>query len=111
MKLLREMCDKKDIILIFDEIQTGFGRTGSMFAYQNYGAEPDILVVAKSLGGGMPVGAIISSDNISGSFAPGTHGSTFGGNAASCAAGIAVIDYLIGNNVPARAEKLGNYLT
>ena len=97
-------------MLIFDEVQTGFGRTGKMFAYENYDTEPDILVLAKSLGGGMPIGALISSDSISGSFAPGMHGATFGGNAASCAAGNEVIDYLIANEIPRRAKELGTYL-
>jgi len=80
-----------------------------MFAYENYGIYPDILVVAKSLGGGMPIGAIISTDKISSSFGPGTHGSTFGGNTASCTAGLAVLDYLIKNRLAERSEKLGQY--
>jgi acetylornithine/N-succinyldiaminopimelate aminotransferase len=109
MEYLRDVCNKNDILLIFDEVQTGFGRTGRMFAYENYEVRPDILVLAKSLGGGMPIGAIISTDKISSSFAPGMHGSTFGGNAASCAAGIAVIDYLLDNKIPERVEKLGEY--
>lgn len=109
MEWLRNICNEKNILLILDEIQTGFGRTGNMFAYQNYNIYPDILVVAKSLGGGMPIGAIVSTDKISASFGPGTHGSTFGGNAASCVAGLAVIDYLIENNLPGRSMKLGQY--
>ena len=109
MKWLRDVCNKKNILLILDEIQTGFGRTGNMFAYKNYNIYPDILVVAKSLGGGMPIGAVISTDKISASFGPGTHGSTFGGNAASCVAGLAVIDYLIENNLPGKSMKLGQY--
>jgi predicted acetylornithine/succinylornithine family transaminase len=109
MKELRNLCDKKNIILILDEIQTGFGRTGYMFAYQNYEIYPDILAVAKSLGGGMPIGAIISTDRISSSFVPGTHGSTFGGNMASCEAGLAVLDYLIDNKLAERSKKLGQY--
>ncbi|MFA5014959.1 MAG: aminotransferase class III-fold pyridoxal phosphate-dependent enzyme, partial [Actinomycetota bacterium] len=109
MKELRNLCDEKNIILILDEIQTGFGRTGHMFAYQNYGIYPDILAVAKSLGGGMPIGAIISTDKISSSFVPGTHGSTFGGNMASCEAGLAVLDYLIDNKLAERSKKLGQY--
>ncbi|MFO7929134.1 MAG: aspartate aminotransferase family protein [Candidatus Humimicrobiaceae bacterium] len=109
MSGLKELCQKEDILLIADEIQTGFGRTGKMFACQDYGIDPDILVVAKSLGGGMPIGAIISTEKISSVFGPGSHGSTFGGNAASCAAGCAVIDYIREKNLVARAEKLGNY--
>jgi len=109
MQDLKDICVKKDILLIFDEVQTGFGRTGNMFAYQNYGIVPDILVVAKSLGGGMPIGAIISTDAISKSFTPGVHGSTFGGNAASCAAGLAVIDYILNNELSRKSKELGNY--
>ena len=109
MQDLKEICLKKDILLILDEVQTGFGRTGKMFAYQNYNILPDILVLAKSLGGGMPIGAIIANDIISKSFTPGTHGSTFGGNAASCAAGLAVIDYILNNELSKRSEELGKY--
>jgi len=109
MKELRNICNEKNILLVLDEIQTGFGRTGNMFAYENYGIYPDILAVAKSLGGGMPIGAIISTDKISSSFGPGTHGSTFGGNPASCIAGLAVLDYLIKNRLSERSGKLGHY--
>jgi len=109
MEWLRNICNEKNILLILDEIQTGFGRTGKMFAYKNYNIYPDILVVAKSLGGGMPIGAIISTEKISDSFGPGTHGSTFGGNAAACVAGLAVIDYLIENNLPGKSMKLSQY--
>ncbi|MDD3628254.1 MAG: aspartate aminotransferase family protein [Candidatus Humimicrobiaceae bacterium] len=110
IKNLRDICSEKNILLILDEIQTGFGRTGSMFAYENFEIKPDILVVAKSLGGGMPIGAIISTEEIAKSFSPGTHGSTFGGNAASCAAGLSVIDYIIKNNLAEKSKKLGKYL-
>lgn len=109
MKDLKEICIKNDILLILDEVQTGFGRTGKMFAYENYNIVPDILVVAKSLGGGMPIGAIISTSDISKTFTPGVHGSTFGGNAASCAAGLAVIDYILNNELSRKAKELGNY--
>jgi acetylornithine aminotransferase/acetylornithine/N-succinyldiaminopimelate aminotransferase len=106
---LSDICKKNDILLIFDEIQTGFARTGAMFAYQNFNIFPDILAVAKSLGGGMPIGAVISTDKISKSFSPGTHGSTFGGNAASCSAGLAVIDYITANKLDKRSRELGKY--
>ena len=109
MRGLRNICSEKDILLILDEVQTGFGRTGKMFAYENYNIEPDILVLAKSLGGGMPIGAMVTSDKISKVFTPGMHGSTFGGNAASCSAGIAVIDYLEQNNIVHKAAELGKY--
>ncbi len=109
MKNLKSLCLENKILLIFDEVQTGFARTGKMFAFKNYGIVPDILVLAKSLGGGMPLGAIVSNDEVSSVFTPGSHGSTFGGNAASCAAGIAVIDYLIKNRLADRAFNLGKY--
>ncbi|MDD3520086.1 MAG: aspartate aminotransferase family protein [Actinomycetota bacterium] len=107
---LKKICEDNELLLIIDEIQTGFSRTGSIFAYQQYDIVPDIVVVAKSLGGGMPIGAIISTDKICSVFTPGTHGSTFGGNAASCSAGIAVIKYMLDNDLAGRAEKLGKYL-
>ena len=109
LKKLRDICTDKNILLIFDEVQTGFGRTGKMFAYQHHSFYPDILVLAKSLGGGMPLGAIVSNDEISSVFIPGSHGSTFGGNAASCAAGCAVIDYIFANSLDKRTEVLGRY--
>ncbi len=109
IKSLSEICRKNNILLILDEIQTGFGRTGTMFAYEDYGIFPDILAVAKSLGGGMPIGAIISTSKISKSFVPGVHGSTFGGNAASCAAGLAVVDYIITKKLVQRSKVLGNF--
>lgn len=109
LKKLRKICNDKKILLIFDEVQTGFGRTGKIFAYQHHSFHPDILVLAKSLGGGMPLGAIVTDDEISSVFTPGSHGSTFGGNAASCAAGCAVIDYILENRLDQRAEILGKY--
>ncbi|MEI7616669.1 MAG: aminotransferase class III-fold pyridoxal phosphate-dependent enzyme, partial [Actinomycetota bacterium] len=101
---------EKDILLIIDEIQTGFGRTGKLFAYENYDIVPDILVLAKSLGGGMPIGAIIAADEINKAFVPGTHGSTFGGNAASCAAGVAVLNYFEKYELVRKSQKTGKYL-
>ncbi len=106
---IRKICFENKILLILDEVQTGFGRTGEMFAYQNYGIKPDIMVIAKSLGGGMPIGAIISTDDISSAFNPGDHGSTFGGNAASCAAGCAVIDYILKNGLIDKSREVGKY--
>ncbi len=110
MRQLSQLCSENDIMLILDEVQTGFARTGKMFAYENYDIKPDILVLAKSLGGGMPIGAVVSTDSISSAFAPGMHGSTFGGNAASCAAGIAVIDYIKDNSLVQRSAELGRHL-
>ncbi len=110
IKSLGKICKEKDILLVIDEIQTGFGRTGKLFAYENYDVVPDILVLAKSLGGGMPIGAIIAADEINKAFAPGTHGSTFGGNAASCAAGVAVLNYFEKYELVRKSQATGRYL-
>src|SRR5450830_1578174 len=110
IKSLGKICKEKDILLIIDEIQTGLGRTGKLFAYENYDIVPDILVLAKSLGGGMPIGAIIARDEINKAFVPGTHGSTFGGNAASCAAGVAVLNYFEKYELIRKSQETGKYL-
>ena len=77
---IRKLCDEHGILLIFDEVQTGIGRTGSLFAYQEYGVEPDILTLAKGLGGGVPIGAFLARAEVADAFEPGDHGTTFGGN-------------------------------
>ncbi|WP_022850568.1 aspartate aminotransferase family protein [Limisalsivibrio acetivorans] len=92
LERLRAYCTKKDILLIFDEIQTGIGRTGRMFGYEHFGVEPDIMTVAKALGNGVPIGAAVARGDVAEYFIPGTHGTTFGGNYLACAAGIAVLD-------------------
>ena len=102
---LKDVCVQNNMLLILDEVQTGFGRTGKMFAFQNYGIVPDILVLAKSIGGGMPLGAIVAGEEVSMAFTPGSHGSTFGGNAASCAAGCAVIDYILKEKPGPKSRK------
>ncbi len=91
---LRGLCNKSKLLLIFDEIQSGMGRTGKMFAYQHYGIKPDILTLAKGVGGGLPLGATIAKDRIARLFAYGNHGSTFGGNPVSVAAGLAAVKLL-----------------
>ena len=93
IKEIRKICTEKGILLIFDEVQTGIGRTGKMFCYQNYGVTPDIMTLAKGLGGGVPIGAMLCTDEAATGFRPGDHGSTFGGNPLACAAGIAVMEY------------------
>jgi len=108
---LRKLCTENKMLLMMDEVQTGFARTGRMFAYQNYNIVPDILILAKSIAGGLPLGAIVSDDEAGSVFEPGSHGSTFGGNAASCAAGIAVIDYILNMKLEERAFTLGGYFT
>ena len=107
---VRAWCDQKGILLIFDEIQTGIGRTGSLFAYEHYGIEPDIMTLAKGLASGIPIGAILAKDRAS-VFIPGDHGSTFGGNAVTCAAGYATLKYIIDNDVAGNAKKVGQYFT
>jgi acetylornithine/N-succinyldiaminopimelate aminotransferase len=92
---LRQLCTEKDIVLIFDEVQCGIGRTGKLFAYQIYEVEPDIVSVAKGLGGGFPIGAMLAVKRIAEAFQPGDHASTFGGNPIACTAGITVLNHLI----------------
>ena len=102
----RAICDRSGALLIFDEIQTGMGRTGRRFAFERWGILPDILVLAKSLAGGIPIGATITTEDVERRFR-GTHHSTFGGNALACAAGRAALDYLVSERLDERAERLG----
>jgi predicted acetylornithine/succinylornithine family transaminase len=95
LKKVREICDKNGILLIFDEVQTGIGRTGKLFAYEHYGIEPDIMTLAKGLGGGIPIGAILAKDEIAQFFVPKTHASTFGGNPVACAAAVATLETIL----------------
>lgn len=105
---LRKLCDEKGALLIVDEVQTGFCRTGRMFACEHYGLEPDILCVAKSIAGGFPMGAVLCSGKIQ--VPELSHTNTFGGNPALCAASLAAIEFMEKNNLAENAEKLGNYL-
>jgi acetylornithine/N-succinyldiaminopimelate aminotransferase len=109
LKEVRSWCDKKGILLILDEIQTGIGRTGTMFAYQQYGVEPDIMTLAKGLGGGVAIGAFMAKDKVS-VFEHGEHGSTFGGNPLACAAGYATLNYMLKNGVVDNCRSVGAYL-
>ena len=106
---LRELCDQEGILLIFDEIQCGLGRTGKIFAYQHYGVEPDILTIAKSLGAGIPIGALIAKDKIASSFKPGDHGTTFGGNPLACAAAIANLKIIQEEGLVRKCQEKGEY--
>ncbi|HEY32219.1 MAG TPA: aspartate aminotransferase family protein [Dehalococcoidia bacterium] len=106
---VRAWCDEKGILLILDEIQTGVGRIGSLFGYQEYGVEPDIMSLAKGMGSGIPIGAFLAKDSAA-VFVPGDHGSTFGGNALTCAVAYAVIKYIVENNIAGNAKKVGQYL-
>ncbi len=107
---LRALCDQKDLALIFDEVQTGMGRSGKMFAFQNFGVEPDIMTLAKSLGGGLPIGACVARGRFADVFTPGTHASTFGGSPIVCAAGLAVFEAIKKEKLLANANKMGAYL-
>jgi len=109
-KELRELCDEKDLLLIIDEVQTGFGRTGKLFAFQHYGIEPDILCLAKGVAGGIPIGITVSSDEIYSKLSQGDHFSTFGGNPLACAAALSVIDIVINEKLPEKSRQLGDYL-
>ena len=106
---VRKWCDQKGILLILDEIQTGLGRIGTVFAYEQYGIEPDVMTLAKGLGSGVPVGAILAKDGAS-VFVPGEHGSTFGGNPLTCAAAYATLKFIIDNDVASNARDVGQYL-
>jgi predicted acetylornithine/succinylornithine family transaminase len=110
LKKIRAWCDKKGILLILDEIQTGIGRTGTLFAYEQYGVEPDIMTLAKGLGGGVAIGAFMAKDDVS-VFERGEHGSTFGGNPLACAAGYATLSYMLKNGVVDNCRGVGAYLT
>jgi len=109
LKQLRAWCDQKNLMLIFDEVQTGMGRLGKLFGYQVFGVEPDVITLAKGIASGVPIGAFMAKEKYS-VFSPGEHGTTFGGNPLACAAGYAVSKYLIEKEVPDNAAKMGAYL-
>ena len=109
LKEIRKWCDEKNILLILDEIQTGIGRLGKMFGYELFGVEPDIMTLAKGMGGGVPIGAILATDKAA-VFTPGEHGSTFGGNPLICATSLSVLRYIIDNNLCEQAKNRGEYL-
>jgi len=109
LKTLRKICNEKGILLIFDEIQTGFGRTGRLFAYERYKIKPDIITLAKALGGGIAIGAMGSTNKIIESFSPGTHGATFGGNPLACAASLASLKTLTKKGFLKKTSSQGNY--
>ena len=102
---MRKLCDDHGLLLIFDEIQTGVGRTGDLFAYQHTGVTPDIMALAKALGGGFPIGACLATAEASKGMTAGTHGSTFGGNPLAMAVGNAVLDVITANGFLDRVRK------
>ncbi len=108
---LRKLCDRHEILLLLDEIQTGMGRTGRLFAYEHEGITPDVVTLAKGLGSGMPIGAVLATDRAAEGFAPGSHGSTFGGNPLACTAGLATLETLLEDNIIIQnVEALGRHL-
>lgn len=107
---IRDICDQEGILLIFDEVQSGMGRTGTFFAYQSYGITPDIVTLAKGLGGGFPMGAMLASDQAATGFAPGDHASTFGGTPLATAVANYVVDTISADQFQANVQELGSYL-
>jgi acetylornithine/N-succinyldiaminopimelate aminotransferase len=110
LKSLRQLCDRSGILLMLDEIQTGMGRTGRLFAYEHAGIVPDVAALAKGLGAGMPIGALLATENAAIALAPGSHGSTFGGNPLACATALASLEALVEDNIIIPSvEYLGRY--
>jgi acetylornithine aminotransferase/acetylornithine/N-succinyldiaminopimelate aminotransferase len=110
LQQIRKLCDDKGLLLIFDEVQTGIGRTGKLFAYEHMGVVPDILTSAKALANGMPIGAMLTTEKIAAAFTVGSHASTFGGNPVSAAAGVAALKFMLAGDFLGDVRKKGNYL-
>lgn len=111
LKQVRRLCDQNGCLLIFDEIQTGMGRTGKLFAYEHFDVQPDIMTLAKALGNGLPIGALLAKESIAAAFGPGAHASTFGGTPIITAAALETLTIMINENIPEHAAKMGVYLT
>lgn len=109
MQGLRKLCDELGILLLLDEVQTGWCRTGDVMSYMNYGIKPDIVSMAKAMGGGLPIGAICATAEVAKAFTPGSHGSTYGGNPVACAASLAQIRELLDRDLAGNAKKMGQY--
>ena len=107
---VRKVCDERGLILIFDEVQVGMGRTGKLFAHEHFGVTPDIMTLAKALAGGAPIGTMLATEELAQAFTPGTHGSTFGGNPLVTAAGVATVRVLLEEGILNRCEEIGEYL-
>jgi acetylornithine aminotransferase/acetylornithine/N-succinyldiaminopimelate aminotransferase len=107
---LRKLCDEAGICLIFDEIQTGMGRTGRLWGYEHAGIAPDVMTLAKALANGVPIGATLATDEVAAAFGPGSHGSTFGGNPFATAVGLTVLTTLLEERLPQRADRMGRLL-
>jgi len=110
LREVREICDEHGLILIFDEVQVGMGRTGKLFAHEHFGITPDIMTLAKALAGGAPIGTMLATDELAAAFTPGTHGSTFGGNPLVTAAGVATVRTILEDGILNRTEEIGEYL-
>jgi len=110
LRRVREFCDRHNLLMILDEIQVGVGRTGKFFAYEHSGTKPDIITLAKALGGGLPLGAMVAKSEIASAFTPGSHGTTFGGNPVSCAAGLATVEAIDQEHVLENATSVGSYI-
>jgi acetylornithine aminotransferase len=110
LQAVRELCDAHGLLLILDEVQTGIGRTGKLFAHEHFGVTPDIMTLAKALAGGAPIGAMLARDKYAAAFTPGTHGSTFGGNPLMTAAALAAVRAILEEGLLNRAEEMGEYL-
>jgi acetylornithine aminotransferase len=109
LKAVRRLCDETDVLLIFDEIQTGMGRTGKFFAYEHFGIEPDIMTLAKALANGLPIGAMLASEEVAEAFGPGAHASTFGGTPIITAASVQVVKVLLEENLIHHCATMGAY--
>lgn len=107
---VRNICDKHNILMMLDEVQVGMGRTGKLFAYMHEGAAPDIMTLAKALGNGFPIGAMLATDKVAAAFAPGNHASTFGGNPLAMAAGKATIEVMTAEGIIDQGARIGLYL-
>ena len=107
---VRRLCDEKGMLLILDEVQTGLGRTGKWFGHEHYGIKPDIMTLAKTLGGGFPIGACLATDSVANAFQPGSHAATFGGNPLACAAALATLNIIEQQKLVENAAKTGEYL-
>jgi acetylornithine/N-succinyldiaminopimelate aminotransferase len=107
---VRRICDERHILLIFDEVQVGMGRTGRLFAHEHFGVTPDIMTLAKALAGGAPIGTMLAREEIAESFGPGTHGSTFGGNPLVTAAGVAAVRAILEEGILENTLEMGKYL-
>ncbi len=109
LKGVADLCRRHGLLLIFDEVQCGLGRTGRLFAYEHYGVKPDILTLAKALGNGFPIGAMVAKEKVADAFSPGDHASTFGGNPLACTAALATLEYMLSHGVIENAARMGAY--